>query len=94
MMRFEIQVNEEPITKVSVINKGLAHAPEGLRDEGDWRVYEWNAWRVNPNDLKGIQHYAAGELVHRRLDGIEELAIKVLQEYRRVAYPEILAGGW
>jgi hypothetical protein len=96
MMSFELAVNETPITKVSVIRKGAASAPPGYGNEEGWFVYEWNAWRVDPerpNAFNGIRHYAAGELVHRYADGAEELAIKVLTEYREVARPEqVLAG--
>jgi hypothetical protein len=92
MMSFEIAVNETPVTKVSVIRKGMASAPPGHGNEEGWFVYEWNAWRVNP-DGTGIRHYAAGELVHRYADGAEELAIKVLTEYRQVARPEMELAG-
>jgi hypothetical protein len=86
-MHFELRINDYPVTRVSVIRKGFATDPE--RPDPAF-VYEWNAWRVDPENpnSSAIRHYAAGELVHRYADGIEELAIKVLNEYRAVAHPE------
>ena len=66
--------------------QGMATGPDGTTG---WFVYEWNAWRVDPEKPSaGILHYAAGEVVHRYWDGIEELAIKVLGEYRQAVHPE------
>lgn len=99
-MHFELRINDYPVTRVSVIRKGRATPPTSnqsqtastfdINDPDAWFVYEWNAWRVDPEHPNGssIMHYAAGELIHRYHDGIEELAIKVLGEYRQVAHPE------
>jgi hypothetical protein len=96
-MDFELRVNDHPVTRVSAIRKGRATAPTSnesqtaptfdIDDPDPWFVYEWNAWRVSPDDGR-IRHYAAGELVHRYADGIERLAILILDEYRQVARPE------
>lgn len=89
-MQFELQVNGYPVTCVSAIRKGMASAPPGAGNEEGWFVYEWNAWRVDPEHPNhgGIRHYAAGELVHRYADGLEALAVLILNEYRGLMHPE------
>lgn len=81
MLRFDLTINGAAITRVSVMNKGMATGPDG--EEG-WCVYEWNAWRVRRESPLGMTEYAAGELIHRRADGIEVLSAKVLTEYATV----------
>lgn len=96
-MHFELRINAEPITKVSVVWKRPADlAADGLagfQSCGDWThgggnyVYEWTAWRVDPESPNGmsLRNHASGEVIHCYQDGIEELAIKVLREYRRIS---------
>ena len=81
MMQCELVIDRQLITKITAINKG----PIASVDEhDDWFVYEWNAWRIDPDNPRVVLRYAAGELVHRRGDEIEELALKILTQYRSI----------
>lgn len=79
MMHFELKVNGDEITKVSVVRIGQC----AVGGKG-WFVYEWDAWRPDAEEpQRRLHRYCHGSVSHRYDDGIEELAIKVLSDYRR-----------
>ena len=79
-MTFDLKVDDRVVTRVSAITKSVG--PEGQS------CYEWNAWRLGTGG--DIQRYAAGELIlqDHPVDEIEELAIKILQEYGSIDFGE------
>lgn len=79
-MHFELKVNADVITRVSVIRE--RECPE---NGPGWFVYSWTAWRSDPDpNSPTIYQYANAELAHYYDDGIEELALKVLSAYRHL----------
>ena len=80
MMHFALMVNGQEITKFSVHNVG----EDPTEDATGYFVYDFTGWRPDPVDERRISRYVTGQLSHRRENGIEELAIKVLSEYQRL----------
>lgn len=77
MMHFELKVNGQEITKVSVVRR--RECPE---NGAGWFVYDWSAWRPDKDEPLRVCSYGTGELAHYYNDGIEELALRVLSAYK------------